>query len=189
MHHRFARGFAYARDLLQRVPRSAERMVEAPEDVLACRPFPTSHCHKMRSAILLVRVHQENKRCTRLVGIFPNAAAISRLLGASLSHKPSTGSWRISPHCRTSTPEQGNTKLNRAAVPLQGCAALIAARRPELKPVASEYQTVSTTHPGSKYARSKKRLYRSIVLIHSRRTGSIYVSSKESDSGCLCISL
>jgi len=52
--------------------------------VLAFRHFPASHWRKLWSTNLLERVNEEIKRRTRVVGIFPNDASITLLVGAVL---------------------------------------------------------------------------------------------------------
>ena len=68
--------------LAVRFPKAAELMNEAREDVLAFRHFPQQHWRKIWSTNLLERVNEEIKRRIRVVGIFPNDAAITRLVGA-----------------------------------------------------------------------------------------------------------
>ena len=70
--------------LAARFPKLRGLMEEAEHDVLAYLAFPREHRTKLHSTNTLERLNGEVKRRSDVVGIFPNEAAIIRLVGALL---------------------------------------------------------------------------------------------------------
>jgi transposase-like protein len=65
----------------------AELLTEAEPDLLAHFAFPESHRPQIRSTNPLERLNKEIKRRTAVVGIFPNRAAVLRLVGMILAEQ------------------------------------------------------------------------------------------------------
>ena len=70
--------------LRTRFPRAATVLEEAAEDILAYRHLPLEHQRQLHSTNPLERLNKEIKRRSNVVGIFPNPAAVIRLVGAIL---------------------------------------------------------------------------------------------------------
>jgi putative transposase len=80
-----------AREQLRRVaqrlakyPKVAALLLEAEDEILVHMVLPESHRRRMHSTNPLERLNAELKRRSKVVGVFPNAGAVERLLGTVL---------------------------------------------------------------------------------------------------------
>ena len=73
-----------ADQLRSKFPKLGALMDEAENDVLAFMTFPRAHWTQTYSTNPLERLNAEIKRRTNVVGIFPNDASITRLVGAMM---------------------------------------------------------------------------------------------------------
>jgi transposase-like protein len=88
------RATAVIERLASTVPKVAELLEEAEEDLIAFYRFPSAHWSKLRSTNPLERVNREVGRRSDVVGIFPNDASAIRLAGALLIEQ--NDEWLIS---------------------------------------------------------------------------------------------
>ena len=84
---------AVADQMRPKLPKLAALMDDAEPDVLAYMTFPREHRVKLHSTNPIERLNGEIKRRTTVVGIFPNEAAITRLVGAILMEQ--SDEWAV----------------------------------------------------------------------------------------------
>jgi transposase-like protein len=79
--------------MAKRWPNAAELLAAAEEDVLAYMAFPPEHWSRIYSTNPLERLIREIKRRTDVVGVFPDPAAVVRLVGAVLMER--ADEWEV----------------------------------------------------------------------------------------------
>jgi transposase-like protein len=77
-------------------PHAVALLEEAEEEIFTCYDFPAEHRRQIDSTNPLERLNKELKRRSAVVGIFPNRAAVIRLLGALLMEQ--NDEWLVGRH-------------------------------------------------------------------------------------------
>ena len=140
-------------------------MDEAEADVLAYTGFPAQHRARLHSTNPLERLNGEIKRRSEVVGIFPNEAAVTRLIGALLLEQ--NDEWAV----QRSRYMSLETIALSAMIPSLACQP----RQPERAADAAQEQRSYTTRRDTIGVCRARRRCRGRLLLLQHRDGHAFL--------------